>query len=102
MTTTNEAELDEWIAENIFDARRGDSAKGQHAWIFKDGVKHRGSVPQYSTDRDAAMQVLEKCYEKDRNFCFASFHNFLMRPGHDTSFTPLQICLFAKKLWGAE
>ena len=101
-------ELDGWIAEHVMGWRLTNYETGRAAkWDIKsqnnDGYTWNGADEAWTwkptSDPDAAMHVLKRCYQQDRNSCLGSLHNFLMRKEHDTSLTELQICLFAKQLF---
>lgn len=100
-------ELVVFITERVMGLmRRPETAQrallpGEYDIIFKDRILlHTSQIFNPITNDADAMAVMRACYEKDRNDYFAAFHNFLIRKDHDRSFTPLQICLFARKLHG--
>lgn len=100
-------ELDAWIAEYVMMWQRREHLRDVAGSDFfyrsdKVFVQERGNHLKYfhPTDDPAdTLEVLKKCFERDRNSCLASLHNFLMRKDHDGTLDETQICLFAKKLF---
>lgn len=96
-------DLDAWISWNIFEVevRRVAIKDGRKIVYIElyDARYESVKISRYTTSPAAAMEVMQACYKKYMNSYFASFHNFLMRKSHDSSFTPEQVCLFAKELF---
>lgn len=117
MTKEEMRELDVFIAQKVF----GKEVDFVNQWIinrFKDGGRSVENLPQYTLDKAAAMQVLERCVKE----CWRKNHSDVVILG-DKSFTvawrlddydyttehdstaetlPLAICLFAKKLFSQQ
>lgn len=109
-------ELDAWVGVNIFGMkpihRDGPKpTKGtEDDYFIVEWVNISGSLPHYSTDPAAAMQVLEKCHEICcvetgiyENISGSIRGNFARSVYRDITIEaktlPIAICLFAKKLF---
>ncbi len=112
MTPTELRELDAWIAEHVMGwkiSQAGNSGKNQSGqWK---------SIPIYTTDPAAALEVLKKCYEKIwsdnpiitkcQHFKIEIWNNGLwvvqqsekIETSIESETLELAICLFAKKLF---
>ena len=101
-------ELDEWIAENVF-GWRPYKKRTDATWVHPPGHHASfGAWPRYTTDRAAAMEVLEKCVE--RCDAFETGLSMYIHPDGfaiccdltndiDAETLPLAICLFAQHLF---
>ena len=114
MKTDELRELEVWIGEHIFG---GEITKTPHLAtdVYMQTESDRRlmmspyPVPRYTTDRAAAMEVLEKCCDKigilelgrvkvkPFNFCIRA--TYVPELDVEAETLPLAICLFAKKLY---
>jgi len=116
-------ELDAWIAEHVFGWHRQSFENGylrqnllvenkfradkyrRHGW--HNDVEVLDTFPKFSTDPAAAMQVLEKCIEKEPNgIVCGNLKGQWCATTHgwggafcEAETLPLAICLFAKQLF---
>ena len=123
LTPAQLRELDAWIAEHLFGTTITDdySKVGEPNHAYRPWIGVSGTVPRYTTDPAAAMQVLEKCADdtsititRDADGQFSvewwadevkgvepipgsKWHQIKTAPT-----LPLAICLFARELFKEE